>query len=76
VGQRGHEPQLPARRAQAQRNGEPEVVRAGVARLQNVIKFRWELVPKGGDEVVGAGLEVLILGNDGRIRLDYQFIEG
>jgi hypothetical protein len=33
-------------------------------------------VPKGGDEVVGAGLEVLILGNDGRIRLDYQFIEG
>jgi hypothetical protein len=32
-------------------------------------------VPKRGGEVVGAGLEVLIVGNDGRIRLDYQFIE-
>jgi hypothetical protein len=47
-----------------------------VARLQDVVKFRWELVPKGCDEAVGAGLEVLIVGNDGRIRLDYQFIEG
>jgi hypothetical protein len=46
-----------------------------VARLQNVVKFRWEMVPKGGGEVAGAGLEILILGNDGRIRLDYQFIE-
>jgi hypothetical protein len=46
-----------------------------VARLQDVVKFRWELVPKGGDEVVGAGLVVLIVGNDGRIRLDYQFID-
>ncbi len=48
----------------------------GAGVRKHVIKFRWELVPKGGDEVVGAGLEVLILGNDGRIRLDYQFIEG
>jgi hypothetical protein len=46
-----------------------------LARLQNVVKFRWEMVPKGGGEVAGAGLEILILGNDGRIRLDYQFIE-
>ena len=34
------------------------------------------MVPLGGGEAPGVGLEVLILDDDGRIRIDYQFIEG
>ena len=43
--------------------------------LHNVIKFNWEMVPSGGGEAAAAGLEILILGPDGRIEADYQFIE-
>jgi hypothetical protein len=32
-------------------------------------------VPAGGGEAAAAGLEILILGPDGRIEADYQFIE-
>jgi hypothetical protein len=32
------------------------------------------MVPAGG-EAAGAGLEILALGEDGRIEADYQFIE-
>ncbi|MET8813983.1 hypothetical protein ABZW47_18460 [Streptomyces sp. NPDC004549] len=39
-----------------------------------------ELAPRDGGEVVGVGLEILMLGSDGRIvsdyPFDYQFIEG
>lgn len=45
-------------------------------RLHNVVKFNWEMVPSSGGEVAGAGLEILILDEDGRIKTDYQFIEG
>jgi hypothetical protein len=45
-------------------------------RLGNVVKFNWEMVPSGGGEAAGAGLEILILDEDGRIKTDYQFIEG
>jgi hypothetical protein len=45
------------------------------ARLGDVVKFRWEMVSTSGD-VAAAGLEFLVLDADGRIRLDYQFIEG
>ncbi|WP_440072351.1 hypothetical protein [Streptosporangium sp. OZ121] len=45
-------------------------------RLADVVKFNWEMVPAGGGEPVGVGLEILVLGGDGRIRTDYQFIEG
>ncbi len=45
-------------------------------RLGNVVKFNWEMVPSGGGEVAGAGLEILVLDQDGRINTDYQFIEG
>ena len=45
-------------------------------RLHNVVKFNWEMVPTSGGEAAGAGLEILILGEDGRIKTDYQFIEG
>ncbi|MEV0306579.1 hypothetical protein [Nonomuraea fuscirosea] len=45
-------------------------------RLADIVKFTWEMVPTDGGEPVGAGLEILVLGADGRIRTDYQFIEG
>jgi hypothetical protein len=49
--------------------------RDNAARLGNVVKFNWEMVTSGSGEVAGVGLEVLILHDDGRIRIDYQFIE-
>ncbi len=49
--------------------------RDNMGRLDNVVKFGWEMVPSGGGEAAGAGLEILILDEDGRIRTDYQFIE-
>jgi hypothetical protein len=45
-------------------------------RLGNVVKFNWEMVPADGREAAGAGLEILLLDEDGRITTDYQFIEG
>jgi hypothetical protein len=44
------------------------------ARLGDAVKFGWEMVSADG-EVAGVGLELVILGPDGRIRSDYQFIE-
>jgi len=45
-------------------------------RLHNVVKFNWEMISSRGGEVAGVGLEILILDEDGRIKTDYQFIEG
>jgi hypothetical protein len=45
-------------------------------RLGDVVKFSWEMIRADGSEVAGIGLEVLVLDNDGRIKADYQFIEG
>ncbi|MDP9844446.1 hypothetical protein [Streptosporangium lutulentum] len=45
-------------------------------RLADVVKFNWEMVPTGGGEPAGVGLEILVLDEGGRIRTDYQFIEG
>ncbi|WP_436758267.1 hypothetical protein [Streptosporangium sp. V21-05] len=50
--------------------------RDNAERLADVVKFNWEMVPTGGGEPAGVGLEILVLGEDGRIRTDYQFIEG
>lgn len=50
--------------------------RGDADRLHNVVKFRWEMVPRAGGEAAGTGLEILLLGADGRIVSDYQFIEG
>ena len=44
-------------------------------RLGDVVTFNWEMIPAGGGEAAGAGLEVLVLDKDGRITADYQFIE-
>lgn len=39
----------------------------------NAMKLTWEMVPVNGGEAAGAGLILLLLHDDGRIRLDYQF---
>jgi hypothetical protein len=48
--------------------------RDNVDRIADVVKFNWEAVSAVG-EVAGGGLAFLVLAPDGRIRLDYQFIE-
>jgi hypothetical protein len=48
--------------------------RDNVEIVADVIKFNWEMVSADG-EVVAVGLEFLVLGPDGRIQRDYQFIE-
>jgi hypothetical protein len=50
--------------------------RDNAARLGNVVKFNWDLVPAGGSDAAGAGLEILMLDEEGRIKTGYQFIEG
>ena len=50
--------------------------RDNAGRLRNVVKFNWEMVPIAGGEAAASGLEILVLGEDGRITTDYQFIEG
>jgi hypothetical protein len=49
--------------------------RRNADRLHDIVKFNWEMVSPNG-EVASVGLEVLVLDQDGRIRADYQFIEG
>ena len=49
-------------------------LRGGAKRLGDVVTWRWEGVSPGG-EVLGAGLEFVILAADGRIATDYQFVE-
>jgi hypothetical protein len=44
-------------------------------RLADVVKFHWEMVAAGTGDVAAVGLEFLVLASDGRIRIDYQFIE-
>ncbi|MEV4180289.1 hypothetical protein AB0J28_02435 [Streptosporangium canum] len=47
--------------------------RDGAVRLHDVVTFNWEMVPVGGGEAVGGGLEVLVLDENGRIVTDYMF---
>jgi hypothetical protein len=49
-------------------------LRDGAKRLGDVVTWRWEGVSPDG-EVLGAGLEFVILAADGRIATDYQFVE-
>lgn len=49
-------------------------VRDGARRLGDVITWNWEGVSPDG-EVLGVGLEFVILAPDGRIATDYQFVE-
>jgi len=49
--------------------------RPDAQRLDDVVKFGWEMVPAGGDEILGGGLTVVKVDRDGRITHDYQFID-
>lgn len=74
---RGHA-ELEARvtRAYEQFNAKYEFRRSGeAARLQDVLTFRWEAVLRDSGEPDGAGRHVFMLDPDGRIRLDYLFVE-
>ncbi|MEU1184280.1 hypothetical protein ABZ464_43050 [Streptomyces sp. NPDC005820] len=47
--------------------------RTDAVRLDEVVKFGWEAVSGETGEVLGGGLDVLVLDDDGRIRTDYMF---
>jgi hypothetical protein len=49
--------------------------RDNAERLADMVKFNWEMISTDGGEVAAVGLEIFILGEDGRIKTDYQFIE-
>jgi hypothetical protein len=44
--------------------------------LGNVLKFEWDYAPLDGSAATGGGTEFVLLTTDGRIRTDYQFIDG
>ncbi|MGW0908713.1 hypothetical protein [Streptomyces sp. NPDC002853] len=46
--------------------------RTDAVRLDGVVKFRWETV-SAENGVVGGGLEILALDDEGRIKTDYMF---
>jgi hypothetical protein len=50
-------------------------VAGGVEQLRDMVKFNWRMVPNGGGAVAATGLIVLLLAEDGRIRIDYQFVD-
>jgi hypothetical protein len=43
-------------------------------RLGDVVTMRWEMLTADGGEVAGAGLDFFTLADDGRIRMDHQFV--
>jgi len=43
-------------------------------RLGDVVTLRWEMLTADGGEVAGAGLDFFTLADDGRIRMDHQFV--
>jgi hypothetical protein len=50
-------------------------LRDGVDGHHNTIKLRWDMLPAAGGDVISTGFDFLVLGDDGRIRTGYQFIE-
>ena len=47
--------------------------RDNAVRLNDLVKFSWEMVSTADGEVVGQGLEILLLNADQQILTDYQF---
>jgi hypothetical protein len=41
----------------------------------HLIKFNWEMVPKGGGAAEAKGLDIMVLDGEGRIQALYQFNE-
>lgn len=58
----------------AERNYRFEVD-GGVEHLRDMVKFKWRMVPKDGGANAATGLIVCLLADDGRVRIDYQFID-
>ncbi|MFD8320044.1 hypothetical protein [Kitasatospora purpeofusca] len=55
-------------------NGDYVFRRQGAAiRVGDAVKLSWVMVRPGEDEVLGGGVEVLVLNEDERIVTDYQF---
>lgn len=50
--------------------------RGTVIQLGDVLKLEWEYAPLDGRAPSGGGTEFVLLAPDGRIRTDYQFIDG
>jgi hypothetical protein len=50
-------------------------LRDGLDGHHGTIKLRWEMLPAAGGEAISVGFDFLVLGDDGRIRTGYQFIE-
>ena len=50
-------------------------LRDGVDGHHGTVKLRWEMLPASGGPVISIGFDFLVLGDDGRIRTGYQFIE-
>jgi hypothetical protein len=48
----------------------------GARRLRDVVTFHWEMLPANADTVLARGLEFLIIDDEGRILVDYQFFPG
>jgi hypothetical protein len=49
--------------------------RGDAVRLHEVVKFGWDTVSAEDGAVVGGGVDVLVLDNDGRITTDHMFPE-
>ncbi|WP_326673971.1 hypothetical protein [Streptomyces sp. NBC_01257] len=47
--------------------------RGDAVRLHDIVKFSWETVSTGTGDVVGGGLEILVLDDHDRITADYMF---
>jgi hypothetical protein len=47
----------------------------GAAAHHGTLTLRWEMVPASGGAAESAGLEFIVLDDDGRIQSDHQFIE-
>ena len=45
-------------------------------RVGDVLRFEWDYAPLDGSAAIGGGTEFALLTPDGRIRTDYQFIDG
>jgi hypothetical protein len=50
-------------------------LRDGVDGHHGTVKLRWEMLPASGGPVISIGFDFMVLGDDGRIRTGYQFIE-
>ncbi|MFE9428472.1 hypothetical protein ACFYNO_36625 [Kitasatospora sp. NPDC006697] len=48
--------------------------RPGALRVGDAVTFQWEALQPGTGQVIGGGVEFVLIAPDGRIARDYQFI--